>query len=102
MRRPMSASLVAVFLLLFVLASWAAVAVEYAVSGQMTLVTLAPALMFTSLLVLWPFSSGLRVTAQGLQQSLSCHQCGALRLPEPRIRFCIRCGAYPKPLPTPA
>lgn len=99
MRKPLSPATLAVCLALFAALSWGAVFAEWWFFGGLTVLSLAPAVMFTTCLVVLPFLGGLRVTAHGLQQALLCQSCGAVALPHPRIAFCIRCGAYPKARP---
>ncbi len=94
--RKLSPGLWVTLLLLLAVASWATVLGESQLTGHITIMTVAPALMFTSFLILWPFMGGLRVSAQGVKQAITCHDCGSLLVPTPRIAFCIRCGAFPK------
>ncbi|MEA3191101.1 MAG: hypothetical protein QOD77_1683 [Thermoplasmata archaeon] len=102
MRKTLSPTALAVCLALFTALSWAAVAAEAYFFGGLSVLSLAPAVMFTTCLVVLPFLGGIRVTAQGLQHALMCQACGAVTLPHPRIAFCLRCGAYPKASATPA
>jgi hypothetical protein len=86
-------------LVILALASWGTVLGEYQLTHEVSVMTVAPALMFTSFLVLWPFLGGARSTAKGghtMQHVVACHACGSLLLPTPRIPFCIACGAFPK------
>jgi hypothetical protein len=94
--RKLSPAVWVTLLSLLAAVSWATVVAEYRWMGHVTMLTVAPALMFTSFLVLWPFMGGLKMTAQGIREVLACYDCGALIVPTPRIKFCIRCGAYPK------
>ncbi len=94
--RKLSPGLWVTLLLLLAVASWGTVLGEYHFLGHISVMTVAPALMFTSFLVLWPFLGGLRVGAKGIQNVVTCYGCGSLLLPTPRIVFCIRCGAFPK------
>lgn len=86
-------------LVLFAIVSWAIVIVEYQVTHHVSLATVAPALMFTCFVVLWPFLGGLKAGANGIRQALACQDCGSISLPTPGISFCIRCGAYPHDSP---
>jgi len=94
--RKLSPGLWVTLLVLLAVASWGTVLGEYQLTRHITIMTVAPALMFTSFLVLWPFLGGLRVTQGTVRQAAVCHDCGSMLLATPGIAFCIRCGAFPK------
>lgn len=99
--RKLSPGLWVALLALLAVASWATVLGEYQLTHQVSIMTVAPALMFTSFLVLWPFLGGRPVRGNGVQRTVACQSCGSLLLPTPSIAFCIICGAFPK-VPYPA
>ena len=95
-KRAVPAAAWITLLIVLAVAAWATVFGEYRMMGQVSALTVAPALLFTSFLVLWPFLGGLRKGATTLRHAVACHACGSLRIPMPRVPFCISCGSFPK------
>lgn len=82
------------FLLALAVASWALVVLEVAILGGVSAFGVANAAVFTITLALWPILTGRK--AQAGEPVHLCRECGSPRQ-VPGIRFCLRCGAYPRP-----
>src|SRR5262249_46356576 len=83
-------------LVLLAVVSWAVVAGEALLLHQVSLLSIACAALVTSLVLAWPFLNGTRLQGGSVIHLHACHLCGSF--PVPGLKFCIRCGAYPKPL----
>lgn len=83
----------AVLLLLAVLA-WGVVCAEAVLLHMVSLMSVGSAVLITGLVFAWPFLNGARMAGANVVQLHGCHLCGTL--PVPGLKFCIRCGAYPK------
>jgi hypothetical protein len=94
MRLKMSVQATGALLLLLAGVSWAVVLAEATVSHTVSLMSVGSAVLVTGLVFAWPFLHGTRVQRGNLVQLQLCHHCGTT--PVPGLKFCIRCGAYPK------
>lgn len=76
--------------------SWAVTAWQIYVGGLagLDIMVAANALMFTAMLVVWPFLNGRRVRAKQIERAAMCRDCHAFSWPgELAFGFCIHCGS---------
>jgi hypothetical protein len=90
----MSPQTTGALLLLLSIVSWAVVLGEAAMTGGVSLLSIASAVLVTGLVLAWPFLNGTRLHGLHAIQLEPCRFCGTF--PVPALKFCIRCGAYPK------
>ncbi|HLF17052.1 MAG TPA: hypothetical protein VI796_06460 [Candidatus Thermoplasmatota archaeon] len=83
------------FLLLVVLTTlaWGVFAAHLGFTRHVSLPALANVLVFTSMLVAWPFLMGWRVHGGHLQHGVVCRDCGNPAWPGMDFGFCLRCGS---------
>ncbi|MES2154064.1 MAG: hypothetical protein V4510_02925 [bacterium] len=94
--RRLKPGLVLTLLILLAVAAIGAVVGEFQLTRHVSAMTIAPALMFVSFLMLYPILGGLQANADGGRRLTACQSCGSLWKVVPRVAFCIRCGAFPK------
>jgi len=94
MRLKLSVQTTGALLLLLAAISWGVVVMEASLAHTVSLMSVGSAVLVTGLVFAWPFLNGARVQGGAIIHQPSCHLCGTL--PVPGLRFCIRCGAYPK------
>ena len=92
MPRTVSNAALGACLLGLALAAWLIAAAGWAATGTLSLMAVVTAAMFTALLLAWPFTQ-----AKPEPGGQACRQCGGPVVAS--YRFCIQCGAYPKPKP---
>lgn len=97
MAGKLSARTTGLLLLLLAAVCWALVAGERALAHAVSLTTVVTAVLLTGIVLAWPFLHGTRVSGARVMQLETCRLCGTL--PVPGLKFCIRCGAYPKAKP---
>ncbi|MEA3144516.1 MAG: hypothetical protein QOG31_1840 [Thermoplasmata archaeon] len=90
----LSAQTTGILLLLMAIVSWGVVLAEAAIVHTVSLLSVGSAVLVTGLVFAWPFLNGARVAGSRVIQLDACRFCGTI--PVPALKFCIRCGAYPK------
>lgn len=82
------------WLVLLTVLSWSLPAWEYGMHGRVSVLSVVTALMFTAMLVAWPFLTGHRVHGAHLEHARMCRDCHALRWPgDLDVGFCLHCGS---------
>ena len=90
-------------LIVVTVASWGIPVFELLYYGSVSLVSLATALMLTTMLAVWPFLTGKRLQNGHLEHALQCVECKSLVWPaEQAMGFCLRCGSTKAPTPVAA
>lgn len=90
------------FALLIVLtvAAWGIPAFELFYYGNASILSMATALMLTTMLGVWPFLTGKRVQNGQIERAMMCVECKSLSWPaEQAMTFCMRCGSTKKAVP---
>ncbi|MEK6975587.1 MAG: hypothetical protein AABY18_04505 [Candidatus Thermoplasmatota archaeon] len=81
-------------LALLAAAAWAVPLWEAVHYGEVSILSIVTAGMFTAMLAVWPFLTGRRLRAGHAEKALMCRDCHALRWPtEVSFGFCIHCGS---------
>ena len=91
-------------LIVLTVASWGIPVFEALYYGSVSLLSMATALMLTTMLAVWPFLTGKRVTKTGhgvhVEKAMMCVECKSLSWPaEQAMGFCMRCGSTKKAVP---
>lgn len=97
MRQSLSSTSAVLILSGLTLCMWVLVAIEATIT-QISALTLVMAISFTVMLALWPFLTGVRVTANGPQQLVACRECRQFMPPSFNFGFCMHCGAVARKL----
>ena len=81
-------------------AAWAIPAFEFLRYGTVSVISAVTALMFTAMLIAFPFLNGRRVKDGHAQRAVMCRDCHGLRWPtDLDVGFCIHCGSLRPAVP---
>lgn len=87
-------------LIILTVASWGIPVFELYYYGSVSLLSMATALMLTTMLAIWPFLTGKRVSHGHIERAMMCVECKSLSWPaEQAMGFCMRCGSTKKAVP---
>jgi hypothetical protein len=91
-------------LIVLTVASWGIPVFELAYYGSVSALSMVTALMLTTMLAVWPFMTGKRVTKTTggvhVERAMMCVECKSLCWPaEQAMGFCLRCGSAKKAVP---
>jgi hypothetical protein len=87
-------------LIVLTVASWGIPVFELYYYGSVSMLSMATALMLTTMLAIWPFLTGKRVAKGHIERAMMCVECKSLSWPaEQAMGFCMRCGTTKKAVP---